>query len=360
MNFDNIPVAYTIDELSLKPRFSRIASRYSSDIQLTPFLYSAPMDTVSSYELTKALLKHNHCSVISRFVTYTERMEMIRDFGFNESKVFIAIPLYTPSNFDAWIKELAELHGNEAFTINVAVDIAHGLLANAIKLYQHLDNHPNVKFIMSGSICSSTDIDELLYSGLTHLRVGVGPSHVCTTRRMAGVGVPNASAVAEIREALPKHDYNRPGWWDIKAKRYRDIPLVIADGGISEPGQAFKYLALGADAVMLGYVFAKAHEARGWDKTTCKKSYRGQASKEFQEEVLNKTYHCPEGIALPDMEWDGTTVASIVNYFEGGVRSGLSYMGLSSSEQVYDSISEKDFVKLNTAGIREGTAHGLL
>lgn len=338
------PVAFSIDDISFVPRKGVIKSR--ADAKLHPFLWSAPMDTVTGYDLTEAMVEAGHNAVISRFIPREEYLSTIKDFANNNENVFVAIGI--DANYDAFEKMIDDLFESTDYSLNLALDVAHGDSFHAYKAISKLRAWKNINYIMGGSICSTTALHDQISSGVTHLRIGVGPGASCQTRRMTGFGIPNAYAVMAIHN-------------DLIYMGQRHRIRIIADGGIKDPGQASKYLMLGADGVMLGHIFSRTREAVGWKARADGefiKTFRGQASAEFQNEILHRTSSCPEGVSLEPMLWDGTTADDIIHLFEGGVRSAVSYAGLIRSHDL--PYAETDLVFLTPTGVTEGTPHGLL
>ncbi len=348
----DLPLALTIDDIAIVPRTGVLPSR--SKAKLYPFIYSAPMDTVTGYDLAKALLARGHIPVVSRFISKEERRKCLELVPGED--IFFAIGLDDP-----FISDIYDWLETEGCVLDVALDIAHGDSDRAYEYIKTLRSFSYVGNIMSGSICTPEAATRNIHAGCTHLRIGVGPGSACSTRLMTGFGVPQAYAVASIHEAL-------------RVRIDRRLITLIADGGISQPGQAMKYMALGADAVMLGSVLSKTRESAGWIEQRTgfvtpgpdggeiiryTKQYRGQASAQFQEDILGHSSACPEGVALPVMTWDGkTTVRSVVDLFQGGVRSGLSYGGLTDLRDLHD--AGLDFVRVTAAGQREAIPHGLI
>lgn len=347
----------TTNDVALLPKQGRIPSRSDAEIS-KPFLYSAPMDRVTGYHMTKVLSGLGQYPVVCRFIDSEERLACLKDFG-PIPTVFFAIGL---NEFEAFEK-MVHSTGNHC-PINVAIDVAHGDMEAVHKFTSTLKESRLFRHIMSGSICTADAARRAVNAGCTHLRVGIGPGAACTTRLMTGVGAPNLSAVYRIHIALDAY-YSR------------DKIKVIADGGIKTPGDVVKYMAAGADGAMLGSVFSKAFESLGWEEVPVEfneqmlvvggprprpskliKTYRGQASAEFQRETLGQANQCPEGRSSDPFEWDGrTSAATITNEFLGGARSSVSYLGLMSTAELKP--EQVTFIKVTPAGYLEGTPHGV-
>lgn len=376
---NNFPSA---DDLLLLPRRGILSSR--SKAELYPFIYSAPMDRVTGWKMAKTLLEIGEIPVISRFLEEDEWYQCIKDY--HSTSAFFGIGARKEELLE-FIEALQELDTEDLY-VNVAVDIAHGHSNLGLDVIAYLRELPFVRAIMSGSIATPEAAVDCVRQGATHLRVGIGPGSMCTTRLMTGVGVPNISAVYHIHKALTDtqttavqtgsdtyKNITSPIWGIDRTK-----VTIIADGGIRYPGDAVKYIAAGADAVMLGSVFAKCLESPGWQeeqprplrgdgnipimifshepnkrKPYLVKTYRGQASAEFQKDK-EKSSWCPEGASSNIIEWSGETVETEVNKFRGGMQSALSYLGMRSLEQLKP--QNVDFIQITASGMTEGTAHG--
>lgn len=329
---EQLTESFTIDDIEFIPQEGIVESR--SDVKLKPFLYSAPMDRVTGYEMTKALVDAGHIAVVSRFLPDHELSRTVEEFG-NHERVFFAVGLSGQDAIDYKI-----LHKME---VNVAIDVAHGDSKFVHARTQKLREKSYIKSIMSGSIATAAAAWRAYDAGCTHLRVGIAGGSACTTSLMTGCGVRNAYAVQSIHQSFNEHQRARLE--------------IIADGGIRYPGDAFKYMAIGADGVMLGSVFSKCREAPGWTRNgmDLTKTYRGQASKEFQSEYGKNAY--TEGVSHKEITWDGTTVKDVVRQFEAGVRSGISYVGLDNLAEL--PWADRPYMRLTASGQREIQPHGL-
>jgi IMP dehydrogenase/GMP reductase len=346
------------DDLLLIPRKGILNSR--SDATLNPFLYSAPMDRVTGYWLSKKMLELNEIPVISRFLNESERQRCL--FEFHSSPAFFAIG-GTKEHLLTFINELKVFDDENptTFYINVAIDIAHGHSEIGLEAIRFLRNNlPCVNHIMSGSIATSAAAMDSIQAGATHLRVGIGPGSMCTTRIMTGIGIPNISAVYRIKQTVNSQAY------------------VIADGGIKSPGDAVKYLAAGADGIMMGHEFSKTFEAPGWEieepdyrtqMLVCGpmaeqmpkayiKTYRGQASAEFQKDQTGQASWCPEGASSKEISWEGDTVESVIMKYRGGISSALSYLGLKSMHELHP--NNVEFIEISPAARIESLDHANL
>jgi IMP dehydrogenase len=229
----------------------------------------------------------------------------------------------------------------------VTIDTAHGHSEGVLEMVRTIRSSFPGLDIMAGNIATAAAAEALAKAGADVVKVGVGPGSICTTRIVTGVGVPQLSAVLEVAEFT----------------RGSGIGLV-ADGGIKQTGDIPKALAAGADAVMLGSMFAGVDEAPGetiiYDARKFK-SYRGMGSlgamakgskdRYFQdvEEDINKLV--PEGIEgrVPYKGYLGEVVYQIV----GGVRAAMGYCGASTIQE----LNNARFVQITFAGMRESHPH---
>lgn len=315
------------DDVLCVPTLGTITSR--SKVEVQPFIYSAPMDRVTGYALTKELVRLGQFAVVCRTLEQSEWQQTLKEFA-GHPQVFFAIGLCR-SQLKVLIDRLIELGIDRP--INIAIDVAHGDMKQAHELAAYLRELGICRFIMSGSICTPAAAVRAKMAGCTHLRVGVGPGSVCSTRLMTGCGYPQLSAVYEI------------------AKHLDDIE-IIADGGIRTPGDAVKYLAAGATGVMMGSVLAITLESAGWEhagwhpldtsetvsfplpdpEPIYAKFYRGQASASFMLDN-NKSHACPEGTEA-EITWQGDRAESIINKYKAGVASACSYLNLDKSKDL--------------------------
>jgi len=230
----------------------------------------------------------------------------------------------------------------------VIVDTAHGHsqgVLNRVKWVK--DNYPNVQ-VIGGNIATGAAALALVKAGADAVKVGIGPGSICTTRMIAGVGVPQITAIMNVAEAL----------------KSKGIPL-IADGGIRFSGDIAKSLAAGANCVMLGGMFAGTDEAPGEIiiyQGRSYKSYRGMGSlaamadgssdRYFQESENAADKLVPEGIE-GQVPYKGP-LAPIIHQLTGGIRSSMGYVGCNSIAEMR---SKPEFVRITGAGMKESHVH---
>lgn len=233
----------------------------------------------------------------------------------------------------------------------VVVDTAHGhskSVLDQVARIKALSNHVQVA---AGNVATAEATRALIEAGADAVKVGIGPGSICTTRIVAGVGVPQLTAIMDCAEEAHKHD----------------VP-VIADGGIKFSGDIVKALAAGADCVMIGSLLAGTDEAPGETYLYQGRTYkayrgmgsvgamaRGSADRYFQQEVKDALKLVPEGIE-GQVPYKGPTDA-VLHQLVGGLRAGMGYTGARTLKELRE---KAKFVRISPAGMRESHAHGVL
>ena len=230
----------------------------------------------------------------------------------------------------------------------VVIDTAHGHSSKVIEQVKRLkENYPDAQ-IIAGNIATEAAAIALIEAGADAIKVGIGPGSICTTRIVAGVGVPQLTAIMDA----------------CKAAKKANVP-VIADGGIKYSGDMAKALAAGAECAMVGSLLAGAEETPGEVFLYQGRSYksyrgmgsvsamaRGSADRYFQKEVNDTMKLVPEGIE-GRIAYKGP-VAPILHQLLGGVRATMGYTG---SHTIKDLHKNAEFVKITGAGLRESHVH---
>ena len=230
----------------------------------------------------------------------------------------------------------------------LVVDTAHGHSKGVINMVEELRrSHNNVR-IIAGNIATADAAKALIDAGADSLKVGIGPGSICTTRIIAGVGVPQLTAIMDVSAVAKK----------------QKIP-VIADGGIQTSGDIAKAIAAGADCVMLGSLFAGTDEAPGemiFYQGRSYKSYRGMGSvgamikgsadRYFQGTVSESQKLVPEGVEgrVPHKG----PIAPVIHQMIGGLRAAMGYTG---SKTIPDMKVKAEFIRMTSAGYRESHVH---
>ena len=233
----------------------------------------------------------------------------------------------------------------------IVVDTAHGHSAKVIEAVARIKKQSNSVQVMAGNVATADATKALIEAGADCVKVGIGPGSICTTRIIAGVGVPQLTAVMECAK---------------EASRY-GVP-VVADGGIRFSGDISKAIAAGASCVMIGSLLAGTDEAPGETylyQGRTYKSYRGMGSvgamargsadRYFQAEVRETLKLVPEGIE-GQVPYKGP-METVVHQLVGGLRAGMGYLG---ARTIPEFQKRAKFVRISPAGIRESHAHGVL
>jgi IMP dehydrogenase len=232
----------------------------------------------------------------------------------------------------------------------IVVDTSHGHSRGVIRMVEQIKARWPEQQVIAGNIVTAGAALDLAKAGADAVKVGIGPGSICTTRIVAGVGVPQVSAVANVAEALAA----------------AGVPL-IADGGIRYSGDVAKALVAGAHAVMIGGLFAGTEESPGdveLYQGASYKSYRGMGSlgamaerhgssdRYFQDTTSELEKLVPEGIE-GRVSYKGSIVA-ILHQLAGGLRAAMGYTGCASID---DMRTKPQFVRITTAGVRESHVH---
>ena len=230
----------------------------------------------------------------------------------------------------------------------IVVDTAHGHSKGVLDRIKWIKKHFSSTEVIGGNIATADAAKALMDHGANGVKVGIGPGSICTTRIVAGVGVPQITAISNVAEALHKNK----------------IPF-IADGGIRYSGDIAKAIAAGASSVMLGGMFAGTEEAPGEVELyqgRSYKSYRGMGSigamqkgssdRYFQDSENNAENLVPEGIE-GRVPYKGSVV-DVIHQLMGGLRASMGYVGADSIKNMH---SKSNFVHITNAGIKESHVH---
>jgi IMP dehydrogenase len=230
----------------------------------------------------------------------------------------------------------------------VVIDTAHGHSKGVLEAVTRIKHESNKTQIIAGNIATADGAKALIDAGADAVKVGIGPGSICTTRIVAGVGVPQLTAVMDAAAAARK----------------QDVP-VIADGGIKFSGDLAKALAGGAEVAMIGSLLAGSEEAPGEVILYQGRSYksyrgmgslgamaRGSADRYFQKEVTDQMKFVPEGIE-GRVPFKGP-VANILHQLVGGLRAAMGYAG---ARTLKDLREKAKFVKITSSGLRESHVH---
>ncbi len=230
----------------------------------------------------------------------------------------------------------------------VVVDTAHGHSQRVLDAVRRIKRLSNSVQVIAGNVATADATKALIDAGADAIKVGIGPGSICTTRVVAGVGVPQLTAVSEAAEAASRHG----------------VP-VIADGGIKYSGDIAKAIAGGASCVMIGSLLAGTDESPGEVYLYQGRSYksyrgmgslsamaRGSADRYFQGEVADALKLVPEGVE-GQVPYKGPA-SGVIHQLVGGLRAAMGYTGARSITELHE---KAEFIRITNAGLRESHTH---
>lgn len=340
-------IGLTFDDVLLVPKLTRLKSR--NDVNLSTFLtpkiklkiplISANMDTVTESEMAIALGELGGIGIIHRFLSIKDQINLVREVKKKKIKVGAAIGINNDylERAKALIKEKVDV---------IVIDIAHGHSAHLIKVLRQLKNQFAQFEFIAGNVATAAATETLIKNGASAVKVGIGPGALCTTRIVAGAGVPQLTAINECAEV---------------ARKYK-IP-IIADGGIRYSGDIVKALAAGASTVMIGGLFAGCEESPAVTFYRNNKKYkltRGMASltanidRQNKDEKIKRDLknYASEGVEAI-VPYIGS-VKDLANQLLGGIRSGFSYCGAKNINELW---KNAEFIRITNSGLIESHPH---
>ena len=346
-----IKEALTFDDVTLVPKYSEILpSEVDTSIKLTKFLklkiplLSSAMDTVTESKMAIAIGIAGGIGVIHRNLDIKKQILEIQKVKKHKILVGAAVGA-GPKEFErasAILKENVDL---------IVVDTAHGHTKKVSEIIRFIKKKKNKKTALcAGNVATAQAAKFLKKLGVDIIKVGIGPGSICTTRLVAGIGVPQLSAILNVRNGV----------------RDKNVK-IISDGGIKYSGDLAKAFAAGADAVMIGSLFAGTDETPGkLIKKNGKlfKSFRGMGSvgamnkgsadRYFQSKQKDISKYVPEGVEGL-AKYKGK-VSTVIYKLVGGLRSSMGYLG---SKQIKYLRKNPQFVKITKAGFYESMVHNV-
>ena len=345
-----IKESLTFDDVLLLPRYSNVLpSDTNISLNLTkkitlevPFLSSA-MDTVTESRMAIAIAKSGGLGIIHRNLSIKDQTKEITKVKSKNLLVGAAVG----TNKEDLLRSKSLIDNGCDL---IVVDTAHGHSEKVLKILSKLKKINGKIPICVGNIATGEAAKKLYNSGADIIKVGIGPGSICTTRMVAGIGVPQISAVMNVKKALKKKNVK-----------------IISDGGIKFSGDIAKALAAGADAIMMGSIFAGTDESPGKKfkyKGKLYKQYRGMgsigamssgsANRYFQKNFKDKSKFVPEGVE-GRVIYKGS-VSKIIYQLKGGLRSSMGYIGAKNLNQI---IKNAEFIKITKAGFYESMVHSV-
>ena len=345
-----IKEALTFDDVLLVPRYSSVLPietnlniDLGNNLKLKiPFLSSA-MDTVTESSMAIAISQKGGLGIIHRNLSINEQCKEVKKV---KNKNLIVGAAVGTTNEDLLRTKSILDSGVDL----IVIDTAHGHSEKVIKILRKIKKIKSKISICVGNIASAEAATRLYNEGADILKVGIGPGSICTTRMIAGIGVPQITAVMEVKEIM-------------KNKKIK----IISDGGIKFSGDIIKGLAAGADAIMMGSIFAGTDESPGKKfklKGKFYKSYRGMgsigamsagsANRYFQKNQKDKSKFVPEGVEAR-VPYKGS-IEDILYQLQGGLRSSMGYIG---AKMVKEIKKKAKFIKITKAGFYESMVHSV-
>lgn len=345
-------------ESHVLPNEVKLDTKLAPNLQLHIPLISAGMDTVTEGNMAIAMAENGGLGVIHKNLSIEAQVEEVKKAKSktvdpnlphpavdDQGRLLAAAAVGVTSDTFERAESLLEA-GADA----IVIDTAHGHSAGVLRKIKEIREHfPNAT-LLAGNVATGEGTTALFDAGVDVVKVGIGPGSICTTRIVAGVGVPQITAIYDAASVAQKYGKK-----------------IIADGGIKYSGDVVKALAAGGNAVMLGSMFSGTTEAPGTIFTNEGKqfkSYRGMGSvgamsqqhgssdRYFQGGVNEANKLVPEGVeALVPYKGD---VSNIIYQIDGGLRAGMGYVGAGTIEEL---IENSQFVQITNAGLRESHPH---
>ena len=348
---DPIKEALTFDDVLLIPKYSKIlpsevitSTALSTNLNLKIPILSSAMDTVTESAMAIAIANAGGIGVIHRNLNIKSQISEIKKVKSKKLLVGAAVgagPL-EHKRAEAILKENIDL---------IVVDTAHGHTKKVAEIIRKIKKLKSKKTTLcAGNIATTEAAKFLIKLGVDIIKVGIGPGSICTTRLVAGIGVPQLSAILAAKKGVGRKKVS-----------------IIADGGIKFSGDISKALTAGADAVMIGSLFAGTEESPG--KIIKKngklfKNYRGMGSigamnkgsadRYFQTKQKETSKYVPEGVEGL-VKYKGT-VEKIIYQLIGGLKSSMGYLG---SKKIINLRNKTKFVKITKAGFYESMVHNI-
>ena len=359
----------TFDDVLLIPAESHVlpnevdlSTQLAPNLKLNIPLISAGMDTVTEGRMAAAMAKMGGLGVVHKNLSIQAQADEVR-LAKNtpvtaedtyaavdkDGKLLVAAAVGVTSDTFERAKALFEA-GADA----IVIDTAHGHSAGVFRKIKEIRDHFPHNTLIGGNVATAEGTRALFEAGVDVVKVGIGPGSICTTRVVAGVGVPQLTAIYDAADVA--REFGKP---------------IIADGGIKYSGDVVKALAAGGNAVMLGSMLSGTEEAPGdvqqGSDGRLVKSYRGMGSvgamsqqhgssdRYFQGGVNEANKLVPEGIEAV-VSYKGT-VSNVVYQILGGLRSGMGYCG---AENIDKLIETAQFVRISNAGLRESHPHDVM
>jgi IMP dehydrogenase len=345
-----IDEAYTFDDVSLIPGIAEVpvseidlATKATKNTKLKIPILSAAMDTVSEAKMAIALSQMGGLSIIHRNLDIQEQAEEVKKVKTKNPKIKVGAAVGTSGDYLERVEALIE----EGVDI-ICIDLAHGSTVWGKNALKAIKSKFKVE-VIAGNVVTKEGAEYLAEAGADAIKVGIGGGSICTTRIVTGTGVPNLTAIFNVKPVTEKYK----------------IPLII-DGGIRYSGDVVKALAAGADAAMCGNVLAGTDQSPGEIMEINKekyKTYRGMGSEEaankrvkdrYYDEKSSKKVYTSQGVSGM-IKYKGD-VRKILEVFTGGIKSGMEVVGVKDVANLQE---KARFYKVSNSGTSEAHPHNL-
>jgi len=346
----DIKDSFTFDDVTLVPQYSSVlpsetitVSKLSNNLDLKIPLMSSAMDTVTESKMAIAISKSGGIGIVHRNLTIEKQVIEVQKVKKSNCLVGAAIGVNSKD-----LERAEEL--SKAKTDLIVIDTAHGHTQKVLEMISKIKKKLKNCTLCAGNIATGEAAKFLADSGVDIVKVGIGPGSICTTRLVAGIGVPQLSAILEVKKAL---------------KSYRT--KIISDGGIKFSGDLAKAIAAGADVVMIGSLFSGTIESPGKiikHKGKLYKNFRGMGSvgamsvgsadRYYQKNFKDTSKYVPEGVEGM-VKFKGSVEKIIYNLI-GGLKSSMGYLG---AKTIKDLQKKGEFVKITKAGFYESMVHNV-
>ena len=340
----------TFDDVTLIPQYSSVLPtdtitdcKLSKNLNLQIPLISSAMDTVTESKMGVAMSKSGGIGIIHRNLSIEKQVIEVQKVKKNNCLVGAAIGVSSKDLERA--EELSRIK-----TDLIVIDTAHAHTQKVLTMIKKIKKKLKNSTLCVGNIVTGKAAKFLADNGVDIVKVGIGPGSICTTRLVAGIGVPQLSAVIEVKKSLKKY----------KTK-------IISDGGIKFSGDLAKAIAAGADAIMIGSLFSGTIESPGKIiryKGKLYKNFRGMGSigamnagsadRYYQKKSKDITKYVPEGVEGM-VKFKGS-VKEIIYSLVGGLKSSMGYLG---AKTIKDLQKKGQFLKISKAGFYEGMVHNI-
>jgi IMP dehydrogenase len=317
--------------------------KLSKNLNLNVPLLSSAMDTVTESKMAIAISKCGGIGVIHRNLSIEKQVSEVQKV--KKSGCLVGAAIGVNARDLERVEELSRIK-----TDLIVIDTAHGHTKKVLTMIKKIKKKLKNSTLCVGNIATGKAAKFLADNGVDIVKVGIGPGSICTTRLVAGIGVPQLSAIMDVKKALKKY----------KTK-------IISDGGIKFSGDLAKAIAAGADAIMIGSLFSGTMESPGKIikyKGKLYKNFRGMGSvgamsagsadRYYQKKTKDITKYVPEGVEGM-VKFKGS-IKEIIYNLVGGLKSSMGYMG---AKTIRDLQKRGQFLKISKAGFYESMVHNV-